>query len=81
MENITKHIVKFIKSDTYLNNIFCSPNRKRKYNIELFIDTLVFILKTGISYRSIIKIINIYLYHSNINKNNINILLPHCQKK
>jgi hypothetical protein len=55
MENITKHIVKFIKSDAYLNNIFCSPNRKRKYNIELFIDTLVFILKTGISCRKINK--------------------------
>jgi hypothetical protein len=48
MENITKHIVKLIKSDTYLNNIFYSLNSKIKYNIKfIFFDgiyTLVFIL-------------------------------------
>ena len=34
MENITKHIIKFIKSYICLNNIFYSPNSKRKYKIK-----------------------------------------------
>ena len=73
MENITQHIIKFIKSDPHLNKVFYSFNSNRKYNIELFIDIIVYILKYGVSFRGVIKLINIYSYHNN----NYNIILPH----
>ena len=41
MENITPHIIKFIKLEPYLNKVFFSFNNNRKYNIELFIDIIV----------------------------------------
>ena len=45
MENITKNIVNYIKSDAYLNKVFNSSNSNRKYSFELLLDTLVFMLK------------------------------------
>ena len=60
-----------IKSDTNLNKIFFNKTNNRKYKFEYLLNSIIYILKTGISYRGFITL----LYFININ-NNINIKLP-----
>jgi hypothetical protein len=44
MDNISKNILKTIKSEKF-NNIFFNVTSNRKYNIKTLIESIVFILK------------------------------------
>ena len=56
MNTITNNILKTINTTEYYH-IFYNNTANRKYNIKLLIDSIVFILKFGLSYRTFIKIL------------------------
>ena len=65
MNTITNNILKTINTTKYYN-IFYNKTANRKYDIKLLIDSIVFILKLGLSYRTFIKIL---LFVNNNNNN------------
>jgi transposase len=66
MNTITNNILKTINTTEYYH-IFYNNTANRKYNIKLLIDSIVFILKFGLSYRTFIKILTFVHMEKNNN--------------
>jgi len=70
MVNIKEYIINTINSKQY-KNIFYNKTSNRKYDIDLLLDSIIYILKNGISYRAFINMISI------INNTNNDIKFPY----
>ena len=51
VKRIIKGIVKTINDNTYLKSIFYYKTKNRKYTVQYLLKHVIFILKSGISYR------------------------------
>jgi len=51
VKKIIKGIVRTINDDTYLKSIFYYKTKNRKYTVQYLLKHVIFILKSGISYR------------------------------
>jgi transposase len=67
MNTITNNILKTINTTKYYH-IFYNNTANRKYNIKLLVDSIVFILKFGVSYRSFIELLEYANMENNNNK-------------
>jgi len=74
MSSINKCIMNTINSKQF-KNIFYNKTSNRKYNINTLIDSIIYILKHGLSYRAFMQMLSI-INNSNNNNNN-NIIFPY----
>ena len=51
-DNIINQILYTINTDNYLHDIFYNKTANRKYDITILLQCIIYILKTGISYRT-----------------------------
>ena len=58
-KKIIKQIIKTINDNTYLKSIFYRKTKNRKYQIKYLLKYVLYILKSGISYRMINEFPNI----------------------
>ena len=66
--NLSKYIIKTINTKQF-KNIFYNKTANRKYNVELLINSIIFILRNGLSYREFINLLkNFNTYFSCMRK-------------
>jgi len=60
--NLSKYIIKTINTKQF-KNIFYNKTANRKYNVELLINSIIFILRNGLSYREFINLLKNFNTH------------------